>query len=143
MAVSGQRLLGAARDSGLIKLEDQDRLLEEARRARRDLLDVATSRLRLPREAFYRALAAQRGLAFREARDLVADPARLARVPARLLLRKGVLPIRAPEQVAQDRPDYLLLLAWNLRDEIVEQMAGIREWGVRFVVPIPDVEVFE
>ena len=97
MAVSGQRLLGAATDSGLLRLDDQVRLLEEARRGRKDPLEVATSRLRLPREAFYRALAAQRGLPFREAAELVADPARLARVPARLLLRKGVLPVRGPK----------------------------------------------
>lgn len=99
MAVSGQRLLGAATDSGLLRVDDQARLLEEARRGRKDPLEVATSRLRLPREAFYRALAAQRGLPFREAVELVADPARLARVPARLLLRKGVLPVRGPEGV--------------------------------------------
>ncbi len=47
------------------------------------------------------------------------------------------LPIHAPEHVGETRPDYLLLLAWNLRDEIVEQMGWIREWGGRFVVPDP------
>jgi hypothetical protein len=51
------------------------------------------------------------------------------------------LPILAPEHVRRDRPDYLLLLAWNLRDEIVEQLADVRDWGCRFVVPIPRVEV--
>ena len=43
--------------------------------------------------------------------------------------------------VRRDRPDYLLLLAWNLRDEITQQMADVCEWGCRFVVPIPEVEV--
>ena len=47
------------------------------------------------------------------------------------------LPIRAPERVAETKPDYLLILAWNLKDEIVEQMAHVREWGCRFVTPIP------
>ena len=51
------------------------------------------------------------------------------------------LPIHAPEHVAETRPDYLLLLAWNLRDEIVDQMGWIREWGGRFVVPVPEVAV--
>jgi len=52
------------------------------------------------------------------------------------------IPILPPETVEASRPDYLLILPWNLRDEIAEQMAGIRAWGGRFVVPIPEVEVF-
>jgi hypothetical protein len=36
----------------------------------------------------------------------------------------------------------VLILPWNLRDEIAEQLAGVRGWGGRFVVPIPDVAVF-
>ena len=40
-----------------------------------------------------------------------------------------------------DRPDYLLMLPWNLRDEIIAQMADVREWGCRFVVPVPRLEV--
>jgi hypothetical protein len=48
------------------------------------------------------------------------------------------IPIRAPEAIFETRPDYVLVLPWNLRDEIVRQMAGIREWGGRFVIPIPE-----
>ena len=51
------------------------------------------------------------------------------------------LPIHAPERVYETRPDLLLLLAWNLRDEIARQMADAREFA-RFVVPVPRVEVF-
>jgi SAM-dependent methyltransferase len=51
------------------------------------------------------------------------------------------LPVRAPEVVFDDRPDELLLLAWNLRDEIMSAMAGIRSWGGRFATPVPLVEV--
>lgn len=59
------------------------------------------------------------------------------------LLPGSRIPVRAPEAVFDTRPDYLLILPWNIKDEIVEQMAGIREWGGRFVVPIPVVEVIE
>jgi hypothetical protein len=52
------------------------------------------------------------------------------------------LPVHPPETLFETRPDYVLILPWNLRDEISAQMAGIREWGGRFVVPIPAVEVF-
>ncbi len=53
------------------------------------------------------------------------------------------LPIHPPERVRETRPDYLLLLPWNLRDEIMEQMSFIREWGGRFVVPIPVTQVLD
>ncbi|HEY7521617.1 MAG TPA: class I SAM-dependent methyltransferase [Methylomirabilota bacterium] len=51
------------------------------------------------------------------------------------------IPIYPPERIAETRPDYVLILPWNLKDEIMEQMAGIRAWGGQFVVPIPDVKV--
>jgi 2-polyprenyl-3-methyl-5-hydroxy-6-metoxy-1,4-benzoquinol methylase len=51
------------------------------------------------------------------------------------------IPVHAPERIAAEKPDYLLILPWNLRDEVMEQMSHIREWGGRFVVPIPDVQV--
>jgi hypothetical protein len=52
------------------------------------------------------------------------------------------LPVRAPECLFADRPDYILILPWNLREEIAAQLAGAREWGAKFVVAIPEVEVF-
>jgi 2-polyprenyl-3-methyl-5-hydroxy-6-metoxy-1,4-benzoquinol methylase len=52
------------------------------------------------------------------------------------------IPVYSPERISTDRPDYVLILPWNLRDEISTQMASIRTWGGRFVVPIPSVEVF-
>jgi SAM-dependent methyltransferase len=51
------------------------------------------------------------------------------------------LPIYAPDKIKQTKPDYILILPWNLKDEIVAQMAYIKEWGGKFVVPIPQVEV--
>jgi len=51
------------------------------------------------------------------------------------------IPVCAPERIRQTKPDYVLILPWNLRDEVVAQMAHIREWGGRFVVPIPEVKV--
>jgi len=53
------------------------------------------------------------------------------------------IPIHAPERIREARPDYLLILPWNLRDEIVKQMSYVREWGCRFVVPIPEVRVLD
>ena len=51
------------------------------------------------------------------------------------------IPIHAPERLRETRPDYVLILPWNIRDEIMGQMAHVREWGGRFVVAIPEVRV--
>jgi SAM-dependent methyltransferase len=51
------------------------------------------------------------------------------------------IPIFEPEKIKETRPDYLLILPWNLKDEIMGQMAEIRTWGGQFVIPIPALEV--
>ncbi|MEM9593556.1 MAG: class I SAM-dependent methyltransferase [Acidobacteriota bacterium] len=51
------------------------------------------------------------------------------------------IPIHHPDRIRETRPDYVLILPWNLRHEIMEQMADVREWGGRFVVAIPEVTV--
>ena len=53
------------------------------------------------------------------------------------------IPVYAPEKIAETQPDYVIILPWNLKDEVVEQMAEIRGWGGRFVVPIPELTVIE
>jgi SAM-dependent methyltransferase len=53
------------------------------------------------------------------------------------------IPVFHPDKVCETRPDYLLILPWNLRDEIISQMAHIREWGGKFVLPIPEVRVVQ
>jgi hypothetical protein len=47
------------------------------------------------------------------------------------------LPIRPPELLIEDQPDYLLLLAWNFKDEIIAQQAAYADGGGRFIVPVP------
>lgn len=51
------------------------------------------------------------------------------------------IPIKNPDKIKEDKPDYVLILPWNLKDEIMEQMSYIREWGGKFIVPIPEVVV--
>lgn len=53
------------------------------------------------------------------------------------------IPIHGPERIFETKPDYVLILPWNLRKEISAEMAAIKEWGGRFVVPIPEVIVFD
>jgi hypothetical protein len=51
------------------------------------------------------------------------------------------IPIRPPDAVRETKPDVLLVLPWNIVDEIMEQMSDVRAWGCRFVVPVPEVRV--
>ncbi len=59
------------------------------------------------------------------------------------LLPGSHVPIEAPERLLEARPEYVLVLPWNLLDEITDQMAAVREWGGRFVVPIPRLRVLD
>ena len=52
------------------------------------------------------------------------------------------IPIFAPEKISETKPDYLLILPWNLKDEIIKQNKFIREWGGQFIVLIPEVKVY-
>ena len=52
------------------------------------------------------------------------------------------IPVHSPDRIRETRPDFVFILPWNLRDEIAEQMRDIRNWGGRFVVAIPELEVF-
>lgn len=53
------------------------------------------------------------------------------------------IPIHAPDRIAETQPDYVVILPWNLRKEIMGQMSYVKDWGGRFIVPIPHPEVVE
>src|SRR5690606_3439362 len=52
------------------------------------------------------------------------------------LLPGSRIPIYSPEKISETRPDYLLILPWNLADEIMDQCSYVKEWGGKFVLPI-------
>jgi hypothetical protein len=51
------------------------------------------------------------------------------------------IPIRAPEELDQARPDYIFILPWNFKEEILAQLDHARAWGAKFIVPIPEAVV--
>lgn len=53
------------------------------------------------------------------------------------------IPIHHPSRICETQPDYVVILPWNLKDEIMDQLQPIRQWGGRFVVPIPEVTIYE
>jgi SAM-dependent methyltransferase len=52
------------------------------------------------------------------------------------------IPVHAPERIFETKPDVVVILPWNLKREVQEQLAGIRAWGGRFIVPVPHLEEF-
>jgi 2-polyprenyl-3-methyl-5-hydroxy-6-metoxy-1,4-benzoquinol methylase len=53
------------------------------------------------------------------------------------------IPIHSPDKIQETQPDYLLILPWNLEDEILKQMSFIRHWGGKFVIPIPELKILD
>jgi hypothetical protein len=53
------------------------------------------------------------------------------------------VPIRPVEAIDDLAPDYILILPWNLKDEIIQQMRHVGAWGAKFIVPIPDLTVID
>ena len=53
------------------------------------------------------------------------------------------IPVFAPEKILETRPDYVLILPWNIKDEIMTGMSAVREWGGQFLVPIPEVQLLD
>ena len=60
-----------------------------------------------------------------------------------LFLPGSRIPIFGPDAVAEARPDFLLILTWDLRDEVVAQMGHIRDWGGRFVALLPALSILD
>ena len=53
------------------------------------------------------------------------------------------IPVVSADAIDDYKPDYIIILPWNLKTEISEQLAHVKQWGCRFVVPIPEITVFE
>ena len=53
------------------------------------------------------------------------------------------IPVFAPDKILETRPDYILILPWNIKDEIMTGMSAVREWGGQFLVPIPEVQLLD
>jgi hypothetical protein len=53
------------------------------------------------------------------------------------------IPIKHPDQIRIDKPDYILILPWNIKEEIMEQLSYVHDWGGKFILPIPEVKVID
>ncbi len=138
------RLRDAERSAGLDRLETYETFEESARASKRDLLAFLIEAKRRGKSTVAYGAAAKGNTLLNycgirsDLVDYVVDrsPHKQGR-----FLPGTHLEILSPERVRETRPDYLLILPWNLEREIVEQMAHVREFGCRFVVPIPTATV--
>lgn len=55
-----------------------------------------------------------------------------------LLLPGSLIPIFHPNELKETKPDYIFILPWNLKDEIMQQISYVRDWGAKFIIPIPE-----
>ena len=58
-----------------------------------------------------------------------------------LFLPGSHIPIKSVTTIQETKPDYIIILPWNIKDEIMDQMKDIRTWGGKFVIPIPEVKI--
>jgi glutamine synthetase len=52
------------------------------------------------------------------------------------------IPVHSPDMISKTKPDFVLILPWNIKEEVMHQMDYVRQWGGQFVVPIPEVKVY-
>jgi C-methyltransferase C-terminal domain/Putative zinc binding domain/Methyltransferase domain len=139
-------VLAAERDYGLDRVESYARFAEQAKETKRALLSfLINAKAEGKSVAAYGAPAKGNTLLnYCGIRTDFVDYT-VDRSPHKqgLFLPGTRIPIHAPERIRETRPDYVLILPWNLRNEIVEQMSDVRSWGGRFVVPIPRLEIVD
>ena len=141
---SVERLLARERDAGLDRLEIYRHFSERVHAVKRDLLEFLIEARRAGhRVAGYGAPAKGNTLLnfCGVGTDFIEYTVDRSPHKQGRFLPGTHIPVHSPERIAQTKPDYVLILPWNLQDEIVAQMTHIRSWGGRFVVPIPRLAV--
>lgn len=144
LAPAVARLIESEEAGGYGALARYRGFAEDARRVKRDLLEFLIGAKRAGRSVVGYGAAAKGNTFLNycgiggDFLDYVVD--RSPHKQGRFLPGSG-LPIHPVERVGETKPDYLLILPWNLKAEIAEQMASIRNWGGRFVTAIPRLEI--
>ena len=59
----------------------------------------------------------------------------------KLFLPGTHIPIKSPDEIQKTKPDYVVIIPWNLKEEIMEQVKYIQDWGGKFMIPIPEVSI--
>ena len=142
----GRKVLADEAAAGLHTLEGHDGFAAACRAVRNDLVeflvDCSRKGAQRRRATALRARATRCSTTAGSASDLLAFTVDRNPFKHGRFLPGTHIPIHPAEKLAEERPDYILILPWNLRAEITEQLEYTREWGARLVVPLPALEVF-
>lgn len=133
-------------EAGLLNLEVYRSFAGKARETRRELFEVLASLKKAGKTIVGYGAPAKATTLLNYCgigKDFLAYTVDISPHKQNMFLPGTHIPICHPDRIRQTRPDYVLILPWNLRDEIVQQMSDVRRWGGRFIVPIPKPEVLE
>ena len=143
---AAKAILGAEFDAGLLGLEAFQSFAQRVAAARRAFREFLDDRRRAG-DTIVAYGAPSRGNTLLNSSGATAADILFAidRAPSKhgRYLPGSRIPIVPVDRVFDARPDYLLVLTWDLRDEVMAQMAGVREWGCQFVVPLPELAVLD
>jgi hypothetical protein len=139
-----QALLGKEKNKGMQGLDYYDNFQQKALRVKMDLMDFLVTQKRAGKKvAAYGAAAKGNTLlnycGIKE--DLIdfvvdANPHKQGK-----FLPASHIPVLHPDHIKEAKPDFVLILPWNIREEIVQQLGFIKEWNGQFVVPIPSLQI--
>lgn len=139
-----ERVLGEERAAGLDRPEGYAGFDEQVRKVRAGLLNFLSGARKEGKYVAAYGAAAKGNTLLNYCGVTAADIQYVVdRNPAKqgTLLPGSRIPVRDPSALAQTRPEYVLILPWNLRDEVVAQNAHVRDWGGRFVTAVPSIQV--
>jgi SAM-dependent methyltransferase len=138
------KLIAEEEDAGLASLERYDRFANQVRQTKLELVHfLLTAAQQGKRVAGYGAPGKSATLLHYcgIGKDLIEYTVDRSPYKQGRFLPGSHIPIYHPDHIRETQPDYVVILPWNLKDEIIEQLHFIREWGGRFVVPIPKLAI--
>ncbi|KAF0191107.1 MAG: C-methyltransferase [Gammaproteobacteria bacterium] len=133
-------------EQGLAVIETYDKFAEQVKEAKRKLLEFLIREKRSGKSIVAYGAAAKGNTLLNYCgvrTDFIEYAVDRSRYKQGMYLPGTHIPIYSPDKIKETRPDYILILPWNLKNEIMEQMAYVREWGGKFVTPIPEVTVYQ
>mgnify|MGYP001812246993 CR=1 FL=1 len=139
-------LLARERDAGLDSLDVYRAFEQQVQKTKRELLKFLISAKEAGKTVVGYGAPAKGNtlLNFCGVRsDLLDYTVDVAPIKQGTLLPGVRIPVHAPEKILETRPDYVLILPWNIKEEIMTNMSAIREWGGQFLVPVPEVRLLD
>jgi hypothetical protein len=138
-------LLSLEQNKGMLSMEYYQGFSRKAEKVRSDIMDFLSREKKAGKRIVAYGAAAKGNTLLnycgisRDSIDFVVDASEHKQGK---FLPGSHIPVVSEERIGQTRPNFILILPWNLKDEITQQLAYVRQWGARFVIPIPSLEVF-